>query len=311
MSDTPSSDIASREPEAGNQADRRGGRAGAPLRPGTLYVVATPIGNMGDLSPRAREVLGSVTLVAAEDTRHTGQLLTHAGITARLLSLHEHNEAGRVEEILARLRAGDSVALVTDAGTPLISDPGYRLLAALRSANLPVSPVPGPCAAIAALSVAGLPTDRFYFEGFLPARTAARTARLQALAPRGETLVFYEATNRLGDTLADAIAVFGPERAAAVGRELTKLHETVYRGSLAAVRAAVLADPGGDRGECTWLLAGSGVEQTTDEAELARVVGILAAELPASQAASLAARLTGASRKTAYRLASGQAPAED
>lgn len=311
MSDTPSSDIASREPEAGNQADRRGGRAGAPLRPGTLYVVATPIGNMGDLSPRAREVLGSVTLVAAEDTRHTGQLLTHAGITARLLSLHEHNEAGRVEEILARLRAGDSVALVTDAGTPLISDPGYRLLAALRSANLPVSPVPGPCAAIAALSVAGLPTDRFYFEGFLPARTAARTARLQALAPRGETLVFYEATNRLGDTLADAIAVFGPERAAAVGRELTKLHETVYRGSLAAVRAAVLADPGGDRGECTWLLAGSGVEQTTDAAELARVVGILAAELPASQAASLAARLTGASRKTAYRLASGQAPAED
>ncbi len=307
----PMSDIASSEPPAGDKADRRGGRAGAPLRPGTLYVVATPIGNMGDLSPRAREVLGSVALVAAEDTRHTGQLLTHAGITARLVSLHEHNEAGRVDEILARLRAGDTVALVTDAGTPLISDPGYRLLAALRSANLPVSPVPGPCAAIAALSVAGLPTDRFYFEGFLPARSAARTARLQELAPRGETLVFYESTNRLGDTLADAIAVFGPERAAAVGRELTKLHETVYRGSLAEVRAAVLADPGGDRGECTWLLAGSGAEKRTDEAELARVVGILAAELPASQAASLAARLTGASRKAAYRLASGQAPAED
>jgi len=306
MSDIASSDIASSEPVAGDKADRRGGRAGALLRPGTLYVVATPIGNMGDLSPRAREVLGSVALVAAEDTRHTGQLLTHAGITARLVSLHEHNEAGRIDEILARLRAGDSVALVTDAGTPLISDPGYRLLAALRAADLPVSPVPGPCAAIAALSVAGLPTDRFYFEGFLPARSAARTARLQALAPRGETLVFYEATNRLGDTLADAIAVFGPERAAAVGRELTKLHETVYRGSLAEVRAAVLADPGGARGECTWLLAGSGAEQTTDEAELARVVGILAAELPASQAASLAARLTGASRKAAYRLASGQ-----
>ena len=304
------SDIASSESPAGDKADRRGGRAGAPLRPGTLYVVATPIGNMGDLSPRAREVLGSVALVAAEDTRHTGQLLTHAGITARLVSLHEHNEAGRVDEILARLRAGDTVALVTDAGTPLISDPGYRLLAALRAASLPVSPVPGPCAAIAALSVAGLPTDRFYFEGFLPARSAARTARLQELAPRGETLVFYESTNRLGDTLTDAIAVFGPERPAAVGRELTKLHETVYRGSLAEVRAAVLADPGGDRGECTWLLAGSGAEKTTDEAELARVVGILAAELPASQAASLAARLTGASRKAAYRLASGQAPAE-
>ncbi len=298
--------MASSTQRAGDQTDREGRRADPLLRPGTLYVVATPIGNMGDLSPRAREVLGSVALVAAEDTRHTGQLLTHAGITARLLSLHEHNETGRVEEILERLRAGDCVALVTDAGTPLISDPGYRLLAALRAANLPVSPVPGPCAAIAALSIAGLPTDRFYFEGFLPARAVARTARLRELARRGETLVFYEATNRLGDTLADAIAVFGPERAAAVGRELTKLHETVYRGSLADVRAAVLADPGGSRGECTWLLAGSAVEMAPDDAELARVVGILAAELPASQAASLAARLTGASRKAAYRLASGQ-----
>jgi 16S rRNA (cytidine1402-2'-O)-methyltransferase len=281
------------------------------LRPGTLYVVATPIGNMGDLSPRAREVLGGVTLVAAEDTRHTGQLLTRAGITARLLSLHEHNEAGRVEEILQRLRAGDSVALVTDAGTPLVSDPGYRLLAALRAAELPVSPVPGPCAAIAALSVAGLPTDRFFFEGFLPARSAARTARLRELAPRPETLVFYESANRLADTLADALPVFGPQRAAAVGRELTKLHETVYRGSLSEVRDAVLADPGGNRGECTWLVAGSGAELAPDETELARVVAILAVDLPAAQAASLAARITGASRKAAYRLASGQPAGKD
>ena len=300
------SEIASSTRGAGDKADRRGAGPGTLLRPGTLYVVATPIGNMGDLSPRAREVLGSVALVAAEDTRHTGQLLTHAGITARLVSLHEHNEAGRVDEILQRLRAGDSVALVTDAGTPLISDPGYRLLAALRAAGLPVSPVPGPCAAIAALSVAGLPTDRFFFEGFLPARSPARVTRLRELARRGETLVFYESTNRLADALADASAVFGPERAAAVGRELTKLHETVYRGSLTEVRAAVLADPGGERGECTWLVAGSGAELAADEAELARVVGILAAELPASQAASLAARITGASRKAAYRLASGR-----
>jgi len=305
---TAMSEIASSTPGAG---DRGGVRPDTLLRPGTLYVVATPIGNMGDLSPRAREVLGSVALVAAEDTRHTGQLLTQAGITTRLLSLHEHNEAGRIDEILQRLRAGDSVALVTDAGTPLISDPGYRLLAALRAADLPVSPVPGPCAAIAALSVAGLPTDRFFFEGFLPARSAARSARLRELVRRGETLVFYEATNRLADTLADAIAVFGPERAAAVGRELTKLHETVYRGSLAEVRVAVLADPGGERGECTWLMAGSGAELAPDEAELARVVGILAAELPASQAASLGARITGGSRKAAYRLASGQSADED
>lgn len=293
------SEIASSRPRAGEKADP------GSVRPGTLYVVATPIGNMGDLSPRAREVLGSVALIAAEDTRHAGQLLTRVGISARLLSLHEHNEAGRVDEILSRLRNGDSVALVTDAGTPLISDPGYRLLAALRAADLPVSPVPGACAAIAALSVAGLPTDRFYFEGFLPARSAARLSRLRQLAGRTETLVFYESANRLGDTLADAVTVFGAERAAAVGRELTKLHEAVYRGSLAEVQAALLADPGGEKGECTWLVAGSGSNAPPDDAELARVVGILAAELPASQAASLAARITGAPRRDAYRLAIG------
>jgi 16S rRNA (cytidine1402-2'-O)-methyltransferase len=278
------------------------------VRRGTLYVVATPIGNMGDLSPRAREVLSTVALIAAEDTRHAGQLLTRVGITARLVSLHEHNEAQRVEAILERLKGGDSVALVTDAGTPLISDPGYRLLAAARAALIPVSPVPGPCAAIAALSVAGLPTDRFYFEGFLPARSPARVARLRALASRSETLVFYEAANRLPDTLADAIAVFGEERAAAVGRELTKLHETVYRGSLAEVRAALLADAGGGKGECTWLVAGSVMDTPADDGELARIVGILAAELPASQAASLAARISGAARRDAYRLAVGKQP---
>lgn len=303
---TAMSDIASSTPVPGDTDDRDGARPGALVRPGTLYVVATPIGNMGDLSPRAREVLGSVVLVAAEDTRHAGQLLTRVGISARLLSLHEHNEAQRVDEILQRLRDGDSVALVTDAGTPLISDPGYRLLAAVRAAGLPASPVPGPCAAIAALSVAGLPTDRFYFEGFLPARSAARLARLRELAGRAETLVFYESANRMADTLADALVVFGADRPAAVGRELTKLHETVYRGSIAGVRTALLADPGGDRGECTWVLAGLATAPEPDDAELARVVGILAAELPASQAASLAARITGASRKAAYRLASGQ-----
>ncbi|MEO7386174.1 MAG: 16S rRNA (cytidine(1402)-2'-O)-methyltransferase [Gammaproteobacteria bacterium] len=305
MSESPSN-----PPVAGDTQGRGDGRRDTPSRPGTLFVVATPIGNMGDLSPRAREVLGSVALVAAEDTRHAGQLLTRIGVSVPLKSLHEHNEAQRVDDILQRLRAGDSIALVTDAGTPLISDPGYRLLSAVRASDLPVSPVPGPCAAVAALSVAGLPTDRFLFEGFLPARSAARLARLRELAGRGETLVFYESTNRLPDTLADAITVFGSERPAAVGRELTKLHETVYRGSLAKVRADVLADPGGDRGECTWLVAGRTVAALVDEAELQRVVGILAAELPAAQAAGLAAKITGAPRKAAYRLASGQ-PADD
>lgn len=291
--------ITARTDAGRTDADRR-----ASVKPGTLYVVATPIGNMGDLGSRASAVLAGTALIAAEDTRHTGQLLMRIGIATPLVSLHEHNEAGRIAEILSRLRGGDSVALVSDAGTPLISDPGYRLLAAVREAGLPVSPVPGPCAAIAALSVGGLPTDRFHFEGFLPTKSGARVARLRTLAGRDETLVFYESANRLGDTLADAIGILGADRPATVCRELTKLHETIYRGTLAEVRAALLADPGGDRGECTWIVAGNQAVETVDEAELARVVRILAAELPAAQAAALAARLTGATRKAAYRLAS-------
>lgn len=272
------------------------------IQSGTLYVVATPIGNIDDLSPRAREVLAEVSLVAAEDTRHAGQLLTRLGISARLVSLHEHNEAQRSDELLGLLKTGSSIALVSDAGTPLISDPGYRLLAAARAAGLPVSPIPGCCALIAALSVAGLPTDRFLFEGFLPARRAARLARLGELAGVGPTLVFYESAHRLPETLVDAISVLGESRPAAVGRELTKLHETIYRGSLADVLGAVKADPGGERGECTLLIGGSPVPLAPAEDELARIVNLLAAELPAAQAAGLAARITGASRRDAYRL---------
>ncbi len=272
------------------------------IQSGTLYVVATPIGNIDDLSPRAREVLAEVSLVAAEDTRHAGQLLTRLGISARLVSLHEHNEAQRSDELLGLLKTGSSIALVSDAGTPLISDPGYRLLAAARAAGLPVSPIPGCCALIAALSIAGLPTDRFLFEGFLPARRAARLARLGELAGVGPTLVFYESAHRLPETLVDAISVLGESRPAAVGRELTKLHETIYRGSLADVLGAVKADPGGERGECTLLIGGSPVPLAPGEDELGRIVNLLAAELPAAQAAGLAARITGASRRDAYRL---------
>ncbi len=272
------------------------------IQPGTLYVVATPIGNVDDLSPRAREVLAKVSLIAAEDTRHAGQLLTRLGIDARLVSLHEHNEAQRSDELLAQLKAGDSIALISDAGTPLISDPGYRLLAAARAAALPVSPIPGCCAMIAALSVAGLPTDRFFFDGFLPARSAARVARLRELAGQAATLIFYEGIHRLPAALKDAIAVLGEARPAAVGRELTKLHETIYRGTLADVLAAVLADPGGERGECTLLIGGSPAPLAPGEDELARIVNILAAELPAAQAAGLAARITGAARRDAYCL---------
>lgn len=271
-------------------------------RPGTLYVVATPIGNLADLSPRARDVLAQAGLVAAEDTRHAGQLLTRLGLSVRLLSLHEHNESARLPELLERLQAGESVALVSDAGTPLISDPGFRLVAAARAAGLPVSPVPGPCAAIAALSVAGLPTDRFHFEGFLPARTGARRARLEQLRARPETLVFYESVHRILDTLADAAEALGPDRPAGVGRELTKLHETWYGGPLGQLAAAVGGVPGTLKGEYVLVVAGDTTSGPAD-GELARVVGILAAELPPAQAAGLAARLTGGNRREAYRLA--------
>jgi len=270
--------------------------------PGVLYVVATPIGNLDDISSRAVAILGQVALVAAEDTRHSGQLLAKLGLRMPLLALHEHNEAGRVDAVLARLAAGDSVALVSDAGTPLISDPGYRLVLAARERGFTVTPVPGACAAIAALSVSGLPTNRFRFEGFLPARVGARRARLAELHACPDTLVFYEAVHRVGETLADLAAAFGEERQTCVARELTKLHESFYWGRLADVRERLAADPGGGHGEFTLVVAGA-PEAPAGEAELGRVVQLLMAELPAAQAARLAARITGGSRREAYALA--------
>ncbi len=275
---------------------------------GTLYVVATPIGNLDDLSDRARAVLAAADLVAAEDTRRTGQMLTRLGIRAPLRSLHEHNEAGRTPELLARLAGGASIALVSDAGTPLVSDPGYRLVAAARAAGLRVSPVPGCSAAIAALSVAGLPTDRFTFEGFLPPRPAARRRRLAELAGRAETLVFYEAPARVRATLADLIDAFGPDRRATFCRELTKLHEATYHGPLQVLAAQLDADPGSAKGEFTLVVAGCA--DTPTEADTSgqtlgdpkRVMAILAESLPRAEAARLTARLTGMPRRDAYRL---------
>ena len=269
---------------------------------GALFVVATPIGNLDDISSRARAVLASADLVAAEDTRRTRALLAHLGISARLVSLHEHNESQRVPELLAKIAAGARVALVSDAGTPLVSDPGYRLVAGAREHNLTVTPIPGCCAAIAALSVAGLPSERFHFEGFLPARTRARAARLAELACLPCTMIFYEAVHRIGATLVDMASAFGPARRAVIGRELTKLHETFYQGTLAEVGASLEADPGGRKGELTVVVAGRDAAPA-EFAELERVVAVLAAELSIGQAASLAARLTGASRNDAYRLA--------
>jgi 16S rRNA (cytidine1402-2'-O)-methyltransferase len=280
------------------------------LAAGRLYVVATPIGNLGDLSPRARAVLSDVALVAAEDTRHTGVLLKAFGILTPQLSLHEHNESGRAREIIERLRLGASVALVSDAGTPAISDPGFELVRAVAAAGFEILAVRGPCAALAALSIGALPTDRFCFDGFLPARGAARRKRLQSLAAEARTVVLYEAPHRVCETLEDCAEVFGPERSAVVARELTKLHETTYRGSLGELRARARSDPDFARGEIVLTLAGA-PQTPADEGAgadghggaLDRVLKALLAELPLKQAARLAARITEVRDNEAYKRA--------
>lgn len=267
---------------------------------GTLHVIATPIGNLADLSPRARQLLGSVDAVCAEDTRHTRSLLAAFGIERPLVALHEHNEEAQAGVIVARLRAGESLALVSDAGTPLVSDPGYRLVRAVRAAGLTVSPVPGPCAAIAALSVAGLPSDRFCFEGFLPAKGGARRERLRALARESRTLVFYETGHRIDEALADFVAEFGATREAVLGRELTKLFETVLGDTLAELLARVQADSNQRKGEFVLVVRGSEDDAAAVLAEGKRLYAKLAEHMKPSQAAKLAADLSGAPRKSLY-----------
>lgn len=276
---------------------------GKPGTAGTLHVVATPIGNLEDLSARAQQLLARADLVAAEDTRHTLQLLGAHGIQARLLSVHEHNEAQRVQEILQALASGATVALVSDAGTPLVSDPGLRIVQAAIGAGFEVRTVPGPCAAIAALSIAGLETERFAFEGFLPARSAARRARLAVLRTDPRTLICYEAPHRLRETLEDLSAVFGPARRAVVARELTKMFETAYRGTLAELVERARTDADLQRGEIVIIVEGAPPAGEADEPEIERVLAVLLAQLSVSQSADLAAALTGASRNTTYRLA--------
>jgi 16S rRNA (cytidine1402-2'-O)-methyltransferase len=271
---------------------------------GRLYVVATPIGNLGDLSPRAREVLCGCALIAAEDTRHTGALLRHFGIATPLMSLHDHNERQRAPELLARLQAGAHIALVSDAGTPAISDPGYELVRAAAAAGLETVAVPGPCAAVAALSVAALPTDRFCFEGFLPARASARRARLDALGAEIRTLVFYESPHRIGEMLGDCAAALGPQRAAVIARELTKLHETLYRGTLEELRARSATDAALARGEIVVVIAGAPpAAPAAAQGELDRVLKLLLADLPLKQAAQLAAAIVRVRDNEAYRRA--------
>jgi len=272
--------------------------------PGTLYVVATPIGNLGDLTPRAREVLASVALIAAEDTRHTRQLLQTCGIGTALTSLHEHNEGAKSAELVARLAQGDSIALVSDAGTPLVSDPGFDLVAAARQQGIAVVAIPGACAAIAALSVAGLPTHRFVFEGFLPAKAAARSERLQQLAREERTLIFYEAPHRLVEVLRDMTQIFGALRRASISRELTKRFETTYSGTLAALSAAAERDSDMVRGELVIVVSGApaagGAALELDADSLLRA---LLQELSPSRAAKIAAHVTGGKRSELYEAA--------
>ncbi len=272
--------------------------------PGTLYVVATPIGNLDDLSARARTVLASVQLVAAEDTRHSGKLLQMIGCHTPMLSLHEHNEQHRSIELLQRLRQGMDIALISDAGTPLISDPGYNLVSELIRQGIRVMPIPGACAAIAALSVAGLPTGRFAFEGFLAAKPNKRRERLRELLCEERTLVFYEAPHRCRETLEDMAALLGPARRIAVCRELTKLHETSYYGDLSSLAEQAASNPDLSRGELVFVVEGAPPAATQGASlDAGQLLSALLEELPASQAAKIAARITGGKRAELYELA--------
>jgi 16S rRNA (cytidine1402-2'-O)-methyltransferase len=263
-----------------------------------LYVVATPIGNLDDISHRALSVLAEADIVVAEDTRRSRILLTHYGIDRTLLSFHEHNELERIPSLLEKLAAGQSVALISDAGTPLLSDPGYRLVCEAAATGVAVIPVPGPSAVTAALSVAGLPTDRFVFEGFLPAKSTPRRKRLTELRYESRTLVFFESSHRVLDSLRDIARAFSHDRLAVVCRELTKRFETVLRGTLEQLVQQLEGDANQQKGEFVILVAGCDDRaDAVDGLELARQ---LLEFLPASQAARVAARLTGQDRRALY-----------
>ena len=272
---------------------------------GTLSGGGTPMGNLADVSARALRVLAEVALIAAEDTRHSARLLQHFGIATPLAACHEHNERDEGGRFIKRLLAGDDVALISDAGTPLISDPGYHLVRQARSAGIRVVPLPGACALIAALSAAGLPSDRFIFEGFLPAKQAARRARLELLREEPRTVIFYEAPHRILESLEDLEAVFGPERPAVLARELTKTFETLQGLPLGELRSWVAADSNQQRGECVLVVGGWQAPQGDDaiDQNARRVLRLLLAEMPVKRAAAVAAEITGIRKNLLYQLA--------
>lgn len=274
------------------------------LSQGTLYIVATPIGNLEDLSARAIAVLSSVSLIAAEDTRHSGRMLQALGVNARLMALHEHNEQERAEKVLQKLEQGENVALISDAGTPLISDPGFVLVREARKRGLRVSPVPGPCAIVAALCAAGLPTDRFAFQGFLPPKTGARVSTLESLKTQTLTLIFYESPHRILAAVEDIATVMGPHRELVIARELTKTFETFYSGPALAVLQALRDDPHGSRGELVVMVHGAEKEAAEPGvAEVDRLLELLLPELPVKKAAKLVSELTGKAKNELYQRA--------
>lgn len=266
-----------------------------------LYIVPTPIGNLGDITQRALEVLGAADVIAAEDTRHCRQLLQHFGIGTPVTAYHEHSRETVSEALCARVAAGEAVALVSDAGTPLISDPGYSLVRDAQAAGLPVIPLPGACAAVVALSASGLATDRFVFEGFLPAKRAARRQRLEALCQVTMTQIFYEAPHRIAAVLEDMLSILGPEREVTLARELTKTFETVRRAPLAELHPWVEADPDQQRGEIVLVVAGA-PEAPSQHVDAERLLLRLADELPPRRAAALVADLTGRKARELYQV---------
>jgi len=274
------------------------------FKKGSLYIVATPIGNMGDITERAQQTLRDVDVIAVEDTRRSGQLLRHFEISTPMIAVHEHNERQICDSLLSRIEKGENIALISDAGTPLLSDPGYFLVKQARERELSVVPIPGVSAVITALSVAGLPTDRFIFEGFLPAKSTARQQKLEKLKEDMRTVIFYEAPHRIVEMLKDCQTVFGGERKVVIARELTKTFETVYGDTLEKLIPWVEADENQKKGEFVVLLHGAVArEETGVDAESERILLILLKDLPVKQAAALAASITGLKKNALYQFA--------
>jgi len=271
------------------------------LSPAKLYIVPTPIGNLSDITHRALTVLEQVDLICAEDTRHTGKLLSHYAISTRMMSVHDHNERQRVDSLVAKLEQGQSLALVSDAGTPLISDPGYHLVNGIRKAGFEVVPLPGACAAITALSAAGVATDRFCFEGFLPAKAVGKNSQLTALQTEERTMVFYESPRRICDTISEMINVFGPERHIVVARELTKTFETIHGAPAQELLDWLNSDENNRRGEMVVMVSGYKKNDEGISPEVVDALKLLATELPLKKAAALVAKLYDHKKNALYK----------